>query len=114
MPDSQTAGIIREWIDINWEKLQKIIDKVLWSKKFYLYDDALKTSPRWYKKDNPNIELLKLKHWIIEREIKDKELLLLKFEETLIQKFKKLSPFVEWLQNTISIDLKNHRNLHME
>lgn len=108
MPDSTTTSIIREWIDQNWEKLQKIINKVLWSNKFHMYEDAVKTSPRWYKKDNPNIKLLKLKHWILEREITDKELTLPEFEKNLVQEFKKLSPLVEWLQNSITAEIKSH------
>lgn len=108
MPDSETTSIIREWIDQNWEKLQKIINKIWKSKKFYMYEDSVKTSPRWYKKDNPHIELLKLKHWILERKISDKELLSPEFEKTLITDFKELSPLVEWLQDTISLGFRNH------
>lgn len=102
MPDSHTTGTIREWIDKKWKDLKKIIDKVLKYESFYLYEDAVKTSPRWYKKDNPNIELLKLKHWIVERPVSDKEIKWEYFEKNLIKDFKKLAPFVEWLQLAIS------------
>lgn len=111
MPDSTVTAIIREWIDQNWEKLQKIINKIWKSKKFYMYDEAVKTSPRWYKKDNPNIELLKLKHRILERKLSDKELISPEIEKTLINDFKELSPLVEWLQDTISVEIKNHQKI---
>jgi len=109
MPDSKTTGKIRETINKNWKQLKKVIDQILrpaWpvgrSESFYLYDDAVKTSPRWYKKDNPNIELLKLKHWIMERQVTDKEMLSVDFEKKLIQDFEKMSGFVEWLQNALN------------
>jgi uncharacterized protein (TIGR02453 family) len=101
MPESKTIGLIREWINKKWKDLKKIIDKVLKSESFYLYEDAVKTAPRWYKKDNPNIELLKLKHRIVERPVSDKELLGNEFEKELVKDFKKISPFVEWLQDRI-------------
>lgn len=102
MPDSQTTWIIREWIDKKGKNLQKMIDKILKSELFYLYEDAVKITPRWYKKDNPNIELLKLKHRIVERQVSDKELLGKEFEKELVKDFKKIAPFVEWLQLALS------------
>lgn len=102
MPDSKITWIVREWIDKKWKDLQKIINKILNSDWYYLYDEAIKSSPRWYKKDNPNIELLKLKHWIIEKPVNDKEIKGEDFEKNLIKDFRKLAPFVEWLQDTIS------------
>jgi len=101
MPESKTTGIIREGINKKWKDLKKIIDKVLKLESFYLYEDAVKTAPRWYKRDNPQIELLKLKHRIVERPVSDKELLGKKFEKELVKDFKKIAPFVEWLQDRI-------------
>lgn len=102
MPDSQTTGAIREWIDKKWKDLKKLIDKILKLESFYLYEDAVKTAPRWYKKDNPNIKLLKLKHRIVERPVSDKELLGKEFEKVLVKDFKKMAPFVGWLQLALS------------
>lgn len=101
MPNSKTTGIIREWIDKKWKELKKIIDKILKTEWYYLYDESVKTAPRWYKKDNPNIELLKLKHWILQRPVSDKEMKWAEFEKNLIKDFKKLAPFVEWLQDQL-------------
>lgn len=101
MPDSRTTGIIRGWIDKKWKDLKKIIDKILKSELYILYDESVKTAPRWYKKDNPNIELLKLKHWIVERPVSDKEIKWEDFEKELVKDFKKISPFVEWLQDQL-------------
>lgn len=101
MPESKTTGIIREWIDKKWKDLKKIIDKILKTEQFYLYDEAVKTAPRWYKKDNPNIELLKLKHRIVEKPLSDKDIISKDFEKNLISDFKKISPFVWWMQNII-------------
>jgi len=102
MPDSGATAVIREAIDKKWKDLQKIITTINKTKEFYLYEDAVKTSPRWYKKDNPQIALLKLKHRIFERQIEDQELVSKDFEKKVVKDFQKLSPFVEWLQDEIS------------
>ncbi|MFZ2151280.1 MAG: DUF2461 domain-containing protein [Candidatus Absconditicoccaceae bacterium] len=102
MPDSQTTGAIREGIDKKGKDLKKLIDKILKLESFYLYEDAVKTAPRGYKKDNPNIKLLKLKHRIVERPVSDKELLGKEFEKVLVKDFKKMAPFVGWLQLALS------------
>jgi hypothetical protein len=44
----------------------------------------------------------------LERKISDKELISPEFEKTLIIDFKELSPFVQWLQDRISTELRNH------
>ena len=52
MPDSKITEVIRAWIAEEGKKFQKIIDNVLAGDSFYLYDEAVKTAPRWYKKDS--------------------------------------------------------------
>ncbi len=100
-PSLATASIIREAIDQKWSDFKKIINKIQKSKSFDLYNESLKTSPRWFTKDNANIELLKLKHWIFERPVSDKEMKWGEFEKDLVRDLKKLAPFVEWLQDRI-------------
>ena len=99
MPDSQGTARVRAGIDKKGKELKKIIAKI---QGFDLYDAAVKTAPRGYKKDNPNIALLKLKHWILESEISDKELMSGEFEKDVMRDCKKLAPFVEWLQERVS------------
>jgi uncharacterized protein (DUF2461 family) len=101
MPDSKITEAVRQEIDKNGKTLKNIIDKIIKSKQFYLYEEAVKTSPRGYKKENPHIELIKLKHRIFEKQLKDKDLLKPDFEKTIIKQFKELTPFVEWLQESI-------------
>ena len=101
MPDSKITEVIRAWIAEEGKKFQKIIDNVLAGDSFYLYDEAVKTAPRWYKKDSPHIELLKLKHRIVEKPLKDSELLSKDFEKNIVKDFEKIEPFVSWLQDVL-------------
>lgn len=100
-PNFMTAWVIRDAIHQKWSEFKKIINKINKSGSFDLYEEAIKTSPRWYKKDNPNIELLKLKHWIFERPVNDKEMRWEEFEKELVKDFKKIAPLVEWLQDQL-------------
>jgi len=101
-PSLRTAWIVRDAIDQRWSDFKKIVNKIQKSKSFDLYDESLKTSPRWFTKNNSNIELLKLKHWIFERPVSDKEMKWKEFEKNLIKDFKGLAPFVEWLQRQLN------------
>lgn len=101
MPDSKVTEIIRKWITEDGKKFQKIIDKVLDGNKFYIYEEAVKTAPRGYKKDSPYIEFIKLKHRIVEKTLKDSELLSKDFEKNVVKSFEKIEPLVSWLQDIL-------------
>ncbi len=57
--------------------LKNIIDNTEFRKLFgdFRKQEQLKTVPREYSADNENIELLKLKSFIVSHQIKDKDLM---------------------------------------
>ena len=81
MPPAETLKMIRQEIDYNGAELKKILN----SKSFKKYyeglseEDKLKTAPKDYLKDHPDIELLKLKsftafHGLSDADIQDKNI----------------------------------------
>ncbi|MDB5086940.1 MAG: hypothetical protein JWR09_934 [Mucilaginibacter sp.] len=77
MPEAGHLKSIRQEIDYNGHDLKKIIDDPGFIKLFgdFRKQDQLKSVPRDYSADNENIELLKLKSFIAQRQIKNEELL---------------------------------------
>ena len=77
MPEAGHLKSIRQEIDYNGHDLKKIIDDPGFIKLFgdFRKQDQLKSIPRDYSADNENIELLKLKSFIAQRQIKNEELL---------------------------------------
>lgn len=78
-PAKEYIKKIREEIDYNADELKAIFTKKEFKSHFdgfaVMQNGVLKTAPRGYPKDHPNIELLRFKHFIVEKSITDKQLL---------------------------------------
>ena len=66
MPESDTLKKIRQEVDYNAADLKKIVEEPAFANAFgALQGEQLKTAPRGYPKDHPNIALLKLKSYVV-------------------------------------------------
>lgn len=103
-PEPATLQKVRQEIDYNGGKLRKMID----SKKFKeVYDepygeDKLKTAPKGYPKDHPDLDLLQLKHYVFMNQVSDKEVTSGKMVEAAVNAYKTLQPFNNFLREAIS------------
>lgn len=98
MPDGQKLAKIRQEIDYNGGELLKITQEDSFRKLFgEIQGDALKTAPKGYPKDHPNIELLKLKSYLVLHKVDDKKVKSVGFENYIVDVFKAMIPFNEYL-----------------
>jgi uncharacterized protein (TIGR02453 family) len=99
MPDAEKIGKIRQEIDYNSEKLQSILANKAFKKLFPTLDDfdKLKTAPKGYAKDHPQLELLKHKSFIVSHSFSDEEVKDKKFLKQLTSVIKTLKPFKDFL-----------------
>ncbi|AFM05030.1 TIGR02453 family protein [Bernardetia litoralis DSM 6794] len=78
-PNKEYLKKIREEIDYNADELKAIFNKKEFKNYFNNFEKmangVLKTAPRGYPKDHENIELLRLKHFVVQKSITDKQLL---------------------------------------
>ena len=107
MPEADTIKKIRQEIDYCFADFSKIIKH----KKFVAQygdldksaDISLAREPKGYEKENPAIDYLKLKSWIVMKPVSDTELT----DKTLIPKiitaFEALQPLVEFLNRAIEV-----------
>jgi len=103
MPDAAHLKAIRQEIDYNAKDLISIIDDAAFVKLFgnFRAQEQLKTIPRDYSADNENIELLKLKSFIVSHQIKDKDLLKDDAAESIAEICSKIYPLNVFLKNAI-------------
>lgn len=104
MPDPSNLSKIRQEIDYNGEKLEKILkDKkfMKWYKDFSDFD-KLKTVPKGYAKDHPRLDWLQHKTFIVSHAFTDKEVQDKNFLKTLTEASKAMKPFVEYLKEAIA------------
>lgn len=98
MPPAPWLAAIREKIDRESEQFIKIISHKDFIKYFGLIDgEKLKTPPRGYTSDNPNIDLLKFKSYLVVNEVTDKFVLSTDYFEYVIKVLKAMKPLNDFL-----------------
>jgi uncharacterized protein (TIGR02453 family) len=98
MPPSPWLSAIREKIDHNPDKFLKIINNKEFVRTYGQLDgDRLKTPPRGYSSDNPNIELLKYKSYLVLKEVPDKIVISSNYFEIVIESLKVMKPLNDFL-----------------
>jgi len=88
----------RQEIDYNAEELKTIIE----DKTFRAYfpdiaGETLKTTPKGYPKDHPEIELLKRKQLFFDHRFTDKEVTSKDFGEKIVEGISLLKPYVDYM-----------------
>ena len=104
MPEADHLKSIRQEIDYNAADLKKIIDEPTFVKLFgeFRKQDQLKTVPRDYAADNENIDLLKLKSFIVSHPLTDKEIQNPKVADVIVDMCSRILPLNIFLKNAIA------------
>lgn len=103
MPMADDLQKIRQEIDYSFDEFNQIITE----KKFINYFGSLDTKeklvrpPKGYEKENPALEILKLKNFIVTCSIEDHELLETDLIKKVIAHFQAMKPLVDFLNRAI-------------
>ena len=101
-PEPALLKRVRQEIDYNSSELHKIIGKQSFKDKFgKITGDSLVRPPKGYEEDNPNIELLKLKFYIVRKDFSDEEVMSPDFANRIAELYREAIPFFEFLDNAI-------------
>lgn len=104
-PNSKDLLRIRKEISSDAEELKSIITSKKFVKTFGTLDgDRVKTAPRGFDKNHPNLELLQLKQYVISRKFSDKEILSEGFSGEVINTFKAMRPFFDFMSVVLTTD----------
>ncbi len=102
MPEAELLRNIRQEIDYNTDEFKAVIENPKFKKSFGGLDDyKLKTMPKGYPKDHPEIEHLKQTSFVVSRKVTDAELLDKKFAAKAIADFETLYPFNAFLNRVL-------------
>lgn len=102
-PDSNALGRIRDAIMDNsaaWRKASRAPD---FSKRFELVGDTLRSAPRGYPKDHPELEDLKRKDYIAIRPISRSLTTRADFKPTVVEAFRSAQPFMKFLCRALEL-----------
>ena len=103
MPMAPELNKIRQEIDYGAEAFYKIINKKKFKDIFGSLSESEKLSrpPKGYEADNPAIELLKLKSFVVMTTVKDSELTGKELASTVVDHFETMMPLVDFLNKAI-------------
>ncbi|GGG33995.1 TIGR02453 family protein [Christiangramia forsetii] len=104
-PKKEMLDSIRAAIDYNGEKFKKILNKKSFKNTFgeLMEDEKLKTSPKAYSKDHEHIDLLRNKSFAVMHSLTHKEIVNDDFQEQLIEIYKEMLPFRNYLNNAVTV-----------
>jgi len=104
MPEPDMLKSIRQEIDYSGSDFRNIVTDPVFKKYFGEPDQEykLKTMPKGYSADHPDIEYLKLKSFTFTHKLDPKELTRPDAAKTVLNGFEKLHPFMIFLRNAIS------------
>lgn len=104
MPDGPNLSKIRQEIDYNPDKINKVLSNKKFKSLYKGFDDfdKLKTMPKGYAMDHPSIELLKHKSYIVSRAFSDKEVVDKKFVRAVADSAKAIKPLNDFIREAIA------------
>jgi uncharacterized protein (TIGR02453 family) len=97
-PDPAALAAIRQEIDYNADALRQILGAARLRKTWgELGGETLKRAPKGYAVDDPNIDLLRHKQFILMRTLPDEALTAKGLEKDLVAAFRAAKPFMDWI-----------------
>lgn len=103
MPPGEVLKKIRQEVDYNPGELKTIVSEPRFVELFKeVQGDKLKTAPKGYPKDHPNIEFLKLKSYVVLRSLDDTEIRSESVLSAVLESFQTMKPFNDYLAVAVS------------
>ena len=110
-PDPQDLQRIRQDIDMNYADWNKMLaSKTIINTFEKMIGDQVASAPRGYTKDNPAIDLLRYKQFLLKHDFTDQEVLSTDFVKKASDVFKKMRPFLDFMSAVLTTDA-NGRSL---
>lgn len=104
-PNTADLKRIRQNIASNAKPLRKIINAAAFKKTFgALEGEKLKTAPRGFDKDHPDVDLLRYKQFLLLHHFTNKDVLEGDFVKKVAKVFKNMRPFLNHMSEVLTTD----------
>jgi uncharacterized protein (TIGR02453 family) len=105
-PNKGDLERIRKEFETDATEIRAIVNTADFKKNFgKLKGDAVKSAPRGFDKNHPNIDLIKLKQFIVSRSFTDDEVLAPNFLTEVTASFKAMRPYLDYMSDVLTTDL---------
>ena len=105
-PNKEDLLRIRKEFEMDTVEIREIISNNKFKKYFgELQGDALKTAPRGFDKEHPDMDLIRMKQFIVVRNFTDKEVLAPNFLDELDDSYKAMRPYFDYMSEILTTNL---------
>ena len=107
-PEKEDLKRIRTEFHLDASEIRDILNDSAFAKAFpngFETSNAVKTAPRDFDKNDPNIDLIKLKSFVVRKEFTDREVMQSDFSETVVSHYKLLRPYFDYMSDVLTTDL---------
>lgn len=105
-PNKVDLERIRKEFEMDATEIRAIVNTDDFKKHFgKLKGEAVKSAPRGYDKNHPNIDLIKLKQFIVSRKFTDDEVLAPDFLKEVVASFVAMRPYLDYMSEVLTTDL---------
>lgn len=106
-PESGDLLRIRKEFEVDAQPIRDILSQKQFKKVFggFMQDDVVKTAPKGFSKEDPNIDLIRNKKFAVKHDFTDAEVLQPDFQENLLNHFKLMLPFFNYMTDVLTTDL---------
>lgn len=105
-PNKEDLLRIRKELELDATQFEEIIGeksfKEVWGD---LVGDEVKTAPKGFNREHPNIGLIKKKQLIFVRNFDDKEVLSNHFKQSVVESFEAIRPYFDLMSDILTTDL---------
>ena len=111
-PSKEDLLRIRKEFETDSEDIRALMDKpafkAVWGT---LQGDELKSAPRGFDKQDLNIDLIRKKQFIFVRKYSDKEVFSKDFERQIVESFKVIRPYFDYMSSVLTTNLNGESTL---
>ncbi len=105
-PNTEDLLRIRKEIELDASELRGIITQESFKKYFgILQGEELKTAPRDFDKNHPDMDLIRKKQFLVTRSFTNNEVLAPNFKEEVLISFQAMRPFFDYMTDVLTTNL---------
>tara|TARA_B110000046_G_scaffold78688_2_gene86809 strand:+ start:238 stop:921 length:684 start_codon:yes stop_codon:yes gene_type:complete len=111
-PNTDDLNLIRKQIELDAKPLRQVLGNQKFKKYYHqLLGEQLKTAPRGFDKEDPNIDLLRYKSFYVVHKFTDQEVLADDFENKVIEGYKTLQGFFDVMSSYLTTDFNGESTI---
>lgn len=107
-PEPKDLKRIRTEFQMDASEIRGILAEPAFAKAYgghFVARDPVKTAPKGFDKDDPNIDLLRLKNFHVSHSFKDEEVFAPDFTQKVLEHYRLLRPFFDYMSDVLTTDL---------